>query len=124
MPNPGHPPAITDYAKRNAQLPQVRGAHAGHRSPPRPTGRPVMRATKGCPATNLRFPGVRLSRPSTAARDKRRDIIVHFRVLPILVLPILTTGSTHLLEQELGAATRDRTFCDVWGKLGCGCQLY
>jgi hypothetical protein len=82
-----------------------------------------MRATKGCPATNLRFPGVRLSRPSTAARDKRRDIIVHFRVLPILVLPILTTGSTHLLEQELGAATRDRTFCDVWGQLGCWCQL-
>ena len=82
-----------------------------------------MRATKGCPATNLRFPGVRLSRPSTAARDKRRDIIVHFRVLPILVLPILTTGSTHLLEQELGAATRDRTFCDVWGQWGCWGQL-
>src|ERR1035441_8637336 len=100
MPNPGHPPAITDYAKRNAQLPQVRGAHAGDLSPPRPRGRPVMRATKGCPATNLRFPGVRLSRPSTAARDKRRDIIVHFRVLPILVLPILTRSEERRVGKE------------------------
>jgi hypothetical protein len=34
------------------------------------------------------------------------------------VTPAVRPLEGRLLEQELGAVTRDRTFCDVWGQWG------